>query len=105
VSFEQLETFVAIAEEGAVRRAARRLHISQPPLTRQLHALEDELGVSLFRRTARGMELLPAGERFLGRARRILAERECALRECALRAPHEHRPGDSGALPRVPPSG
>lgn len=81
MSFEQLETFVAVAEEGAVRRAARRLHISQPPLTRQLHALEDELGVPLFRRSSQGMELLPAGERFLSRARRMLAERDDALRE------------------------
>lgn len=81
MSFEQIETFVAVVEEGAVRRAARRLHISQPPLTRQLHALEDELGAPLFRRTPRGMELLPAGERFLPRARRILAERDDALRE------------------------
>ncbi len=98
MSFEQLETFVAVAEEGAVRRAARRLHISQPPLTRQLHALEDELGVALFRRTPQGMQLLPAGERFLSRARRMLAERDDALREA-----HGERSGGPREGPDPPP--
>jgi len=73
VSLEQLETVVAIAEEGAMVRAAERLHISQPPLTRRLQALEDELGAALFIRSARGMTPTPAGERFIERARAILA--------------------------------
>ncbi len=72
MSLEQLETVVAIAEEGALVRAARRLHISQPPLTRRLQALEDELGVRLFEREPRGMSLTPPGERFLVQARQIL---------------------------------
>jgi len=73
MSVEQLETVVAIAEEGAVVRAARRLHLTQPPVTRRLAALEDELGVRLFERQARGMALTPAGATFLPRARAILA--------------------------------
>jgi DNA-binding transcriptional LysR family regulator len=85
VSLAQLHYFVAVAEEGHLGRAARRLHLSQPPLTRQIHNLEHELGAPLFLRMPRGMRLLPAGEAFLERARRILSEVEEA-REAVRRA-------------------
>jgi DNA-binding transcriptional LysR family regulator len=72
VSLDQLRYFVTIADVGSTHAAAKVLHVSQPPLSRHVKALEDELGVTLFERTARGMRLRPEGERFLGHARAIL---------------------------------
>ncbi|HTQ42269.1 MAG TPA: LysR family transcriptional regulator [Polyangiaceae bacterium] len=72
VSLAQLEYFVAVAEEQHVGRAACKLHVAQPAVSRQIRLLEDELQVSLFRRTPRGMRLSPAGALFHAHARRIL---------------------------------
>ena len=79
VSLAQLRYFVAVAEEEHIGRAALRLHVSQPPLTRQIRSLEDELGTPLFERTPRGMKLLPAGRVFLRHARRVLEEVDAAV--------------------------
>lgn len=79
MSLAQLRYFVAVAEEGNVGRAAKRLRVSQPPVTRQIRSLEDEIGVPLFARTSRGMRLLPAGEAFLERTRTALRELERAV--------------------------
>lgn len=73
VSLSQIRYFVAVAEEGHVGRAAQRLHVAQPALSRQIRALEDEIGTPLFARTPRGMTPLPPGQTFLDHARGILS--------------------------------
>ena len=74
MELRQLKYFVAVAEEGNFGAAARRLNISQPPITRQIQKLEDELGVLLLRRTTKGAELTTSGEVFLEDARQTLAQ-------------------------------
>jgi len=69
----QLKTFVAIAREGSLTRAAERVFTSAPAVSAQLKALEDELGVRLFDRTPRGMSLTEAGRKMLDEAERTLA--------------------------------
>lgn len=72
-SLQQLRGFVAVAEEQHFGRAAARLNMTQPPLTRQIQALERSLGVVLFERTGRGTRLTAAGQALLDHCRRVLA--------------------------------
>ena len=78
MELRHLRYFVAVAEDLSFRRAAQRLHISQPPVSMQIRDLEAELGVQFFDRSKRAIALTAAGERFLLDARRILADAQQA---------------------------
>jgi DNA-binding transcriptional LysR family regulator len=62
MDLKQLRYFLALAQEGSFSRASEHLHMAQPPLTRQIQSLEEELGTTLFIRTPRGVELTSAGQ-------------------------------------------
>jgi LysR family hca operon transcriptional activator len=79
VEFRRFRYFVAVAEAGSFVEAARRLKVAQPALSKQVRELETELGVPLFVRVARGVELTPAGHAFLAEARLTLGSAARAM--------------------------
>jgi DNA-binding transcriptional LysR family regulator len=85
--------FVAVAEESSLGRAAHRLHVSQPALSQQISDLEDELGLKLFTRNSRGVELTEAGRAFLIAGRRVLVAVELAAEQA-----QEAAKGERGRL-------
>jgi len=74
MNLRQLQTLITIADAGGFARAAGRLHLSQPAASRQIQALEAELGVPLFDRIGRGLQLTSEGEEIVRRGRRLLQE-------------------------------
>jgi LysR family hca operon transcriptional activator len=92
MELRHLRYFVAVAEAGSLTvAAARKLHTSQPSLSRQIRDLEAEVGAELLRRSARGIELTPAGRAFLDHARAALSQVEAAA-EAARRVAHPAKP-------------
>lgn len=93
MELRHLRYFLAVGEEQHYGRAARRLRVAQPALSRQIQDLEEEIGFQLFERLPRGVKLSAAGQLFLGDARRILQD----VNEAAARAARVAR-GQSGTL-------
>jgi DNA-binding transcriptional LysR family regulator len=79
MDLRRLRYFIAVAEEGHITRAAERLNMQQPPLSRQISLMEQELKVQLFRRMARGVELTSAGHALLREARAMMAQLDRAI--------------------------
>lgn len=93
MDLRHLRTFVTVAELGTVSKAAQRLRVAQPALSRQIWDLEGELGLKLFDRVGRGLVLSGEGEQLLGSCRNLLGYAR-SLTEQA----QELRGGDRGLL-------
>src|ERR1700732_2223069 len=92
MELRHLRYFVAVADAGSLTVAAgRKLHTSQPSLSRQIRDLEDEVGAQLLTRGSRGIELTPAGRVFLEHARVVLSQVEAAA-QAARRVDHPGKP-------------
>src|SRR3954466_5168203 len=74
MDIRDLKCFILTAELGSITRASGELGIVQSALSRKIQTIEDELGCTLFNRLPRGIQLTPAGRRFLERARRVVRE-------------------------------
>src|SRR5260370_4303008 len=81
VELRHLRYFVAVAETENVSRAALKLHVSQPALSRQIRDLEDEIGFCLLERTAKSVRLTDAGRAFLNDARTVLQQADEAVKQ------------------------
>jgi LysR family transcriptional regulator, hca operon transcriptional activator len=91
MELRHLRYFVAVAQAGGLTEAAqRKLHTSQPSLSRQIRDLEEEVGAQLLTRRARGVELTPAGRTFLDHARLVLLQVDAAKRLGGLLIPASH---------------
>jgi DNA-binding transcriptional LysR family regulator len=79
MDMRHLEAFLTVAEEHSFTKAARRLHLSQPPVSLRIKELENELLVTLFERSTRSVALTPAGQVFFERVREVLVALESAV--------------------------
>ncbi|MCG7200630.1 LysR family transcriptional regulator [Marinobacter pelagius] len=101
MELRHLRYFVAVAEEGNLTRAADKLFIAQPPLTRAIKQLEEEIGVELFIRKPRGLELTTGGEYFLEQARQILDKVSATVDDTRRIAQHRKTLFSIGFVPSV----
>jgi DNA-binding transcriptional LysR family regulator len=99
MNLRQLEHVVALAEEGSFARAAQRVHLSQPALSRSIQTIEEHLGMVLFDRTTREVLITAAGQTVVQRARKVLFEARCLLRDVDLLKHHDIGSVSFGAGP------
>ncbi|MFC9601012.1 LysR family transcriptional regulator [Peribacillus butanolivorans] len=81
MDIKQLKYFLAIAAEGNITKAAEKLHMAQPPLSKQLKILEEELGIQLFERNTRNLKITESGKRLQYRAKQIIDLLETTVKE------------------------
>lgn len=93
MELRHLRYFIAVSDALNFTRAAEKMRVAQPALSKQVHDLEDEIGVDLFRRSQRGVTLTAEGKLFLDEARRIVADVDDAVKKTQALAR-----GESGEL-------
>lgn len=98
----ELRYFVTIADEGQITRAAKKLHVAQPALSRAIARLESKLGVSLLERNPRGVTLTPAGEAFLVKARVAVAAQDAFAQTASMLAQGQTQPVEFGFVVAAP---
>ena len=91
MTLQQLKYVTAVAETGTISGAAQARFLSQPSLTAAIHDLEQELNITIFSRTNRGVALTPAGDEFLGYARQVLEQTDLIEERYTGSAPRRHR--------------
>ena len=91
MTLQQLRYATAVADTGTISRAAQQFFIAQPSLTNAIRELEQEVGLTIFHRTNRGVALTPEGEEFLGYARQVLAQMELIEEKYLGSAPVKHQ--------------
>jgi len=101
MELRHLRYFVAVAEEENVSRAALKLHVSQPALSRQIRDLEEEIGFSLLQRSAKSVHLTEAGKVFFIEARAVLQRAEDAVKTARVTAAGGHRELHIGYAPSL----
>ena len=99
MELRQLQLFLAAAEEGSITAAAKRMHLTQPALSRQIKSLEEELGVELFTRGAHSVSLTPAGSVLLDEGRKLLDRAERVVKQ--VRATADGEPLRIGYAPSL----
>src|SRR5258706_1334488 len=100
MELRQLRYFVAVAEEKNITRAAEKIFLSQPALSRQIKALEDEIGQLLLERSAHSFRLTPVGETFLPKSRDLLQQADRLSRSVRMVNPRKRL--RIGHLPPTP---
>src|SRR5271169_2246632 len=101
MELRHLRYFVAVAEEENVSRAALKLHVSQPGISRQIHDLEDEIGFQLFERSAKAVRLTGAGKVFLTEARVVLQHADDAVKKARVAAGGTNGESNVGYAPSL----
>lgn len=89
---KQIEYILELAQTLNFNRAAENLYISQPTMTYQIKAAEEEIGFAIFERTGKGASLTPAGAQFVGSLRSIHQALKDAIEQCQIQRRHSHRP-------------